>query len=200
MWLSNATSQVWPSGGDLATTVAPITPAAPGLFSTTICQPMVSSSRAWIRRATGSVEPPGGKGTTNLIGPFGQSVPWASTRAGAARVAATLPTSSERRRTIGMGLRVDIQANHSPAAGQGPSPQTNAGTLRPRRSCDDRLLADDRDLDRGLHAEYGDDDVAHLDHLERRLPLRRHDLRHLDDLATVRRGLVGFAARGIVRI
>src|SRR6266702_2375329 len=200
MWLSNATSQVWPSGAALATTVAPIAPAAPGLFSTMICQPAVSSSRAWIRRATGSVEPPGGKGTTNLIGPFGQSVPCAATRLGAARVAATLPASSERRRTIGMGILVDIQVNHSPAAGQGPSPQTNAGTSRSRRPCDDRLLADDGGLERGLHAEHGDDDVAHLDHLERRQPLRRHDLRHLDDLAAVGRGLVGFAARGVDEI
>src|SRR3981189_2229121 len=129
MWLSNATSQVWPSGSDFATTVAPIAPAAPGLFSTMICQPTVSASRDWIRRATGSVEPPGGKGTTNLIGPLGHSVPWASTRAGAARVAATLPTSSERRRTIGMGLLVDIQANHSPAAGQEPTPPNNTRGL-----------------------------------------------------------------------
>src|ERR1700730_883141 len=200
MWLSNATSQVWPSGGDLATTVAPITPAAPGLFSTTICQPMVSSNRAWIRRATGSVEPPGGKGTTNLIGPFGQSVPCASTRAGAARVAATLPTSSERRRTIGTGFLVDIQANHSTAAGSETSPQTNTGDSWSRRPCDDRLLADDRDLDRGLHAEHGDDDVAHLDRLQGRFSGVRHDRRHLDDLAAVGRRLIGFAARGVDQI
>src|SRR5258707_2084672 len=105
-----------------------------------ICQPTVSSRRAWIRRATGSVEPPGGKGTTNLIGPFGQSVPCAATRLGAARVAAMLPTSSERRRTIGRGLLVDIQANHNTAAGQEPSPRTKAGTLGRPRPCDDRLV------------------------------------------------------------
>ena len=65
MWLSNATSQVWPSGGDLATVAAPIAPAAPGLFSTTICQPALSMILDWMKRATGSVEPPGGKGTMN---------------------------------------------------------------------------------------------------------------------------------------
>src|SRR5438094_426645 len=83
MWLSNVTIQVWPSGGDLAATVAPTTPAAPGLFSTTICQPVVSPSLAAMMRAIGSVPPPGGKGTMNLIGPFGQSA-WALTMPGTA--------------------------------------------------------------------------------------------------------------------
>src|SRR5882672_10172275 len=102
MWLSNATSQVWPSGAALATTLAPIAPAAPGLFSTTICQPKVSSNLAWTRRATGSVEPPGGKGTMNLIGPLAGQSTCALTTVGAAKVAATLPMSSKRRRTIGI--------------------------------------------------------------------------------------------------
>jgi hypothetical protein len=55
--------------------------------------------RAWMKRATGSVEPPGGKGTTNLSGPLGQSA-CAWTMAGAPTVAATLPMSSKRRRAI----------------------------------------------------------------------------------------------------
>ena len=86
---------------DLATIAAPIAPAAPGLFSTTICQPALSMILDWMKRATGSVEPPGGKGTMNLIRPLGHSL-CASTATGVAKVAATLPISSERRRTFGM--------------------------------------------------------------------------------------------------
>src|SRR5688572_25127815 len=98
MWLSNVTIQVWPSGGDLAAAVAPITPAAPGLFSTTTFQPVFSASLAWMMRAIGSVPPPGGKGTMNLIGPFGQSA-WALTR-GTQRVVPRLPASTTRRRKM----------------------------------------------------------------------------------------------------
>ena len=73
MWLSNVTIQVWPSGGALAAMAAPIAPAAPGLLSITVCQPVLSLTLAASRRATGSVVPPGGKGTTTRIGPLGQS-------------------------------------------------------------------------------------------------------------------------------
>src|SRR5882672_12879551 len=97
MWLSNVTIQVWPSGGDLAATVAPTTPAAPGLFSTTICQPVVSISLAAMMRAIGSVPPPGGKGTMNFIGPLGQSA-WALTMPGTQRVVPMVPASTARRR------------------------------------------------------------------------------------------------------
>ena len=97
MWLSNTISQVFPSGGDLAAIAAPTTPVPPGLLSTTTFQPLSSISLAWMRRAIGSVEPPGGKGTTNLIGPLGQSAcAWAM--AGAPSVAAAAPASTERRR------------------------------------------------------------------------------------------------------
>src|SRR5437764_2496654 len=84
MWLSNVIIQVWPSGGALAAIAAPIAPAAPGLLSITVCQPVLSLTLAASRRATGSVVPPGGKGTTTRIGPLGQSVPCARARAGAA--------------------------------------------------------------------------------------------------------------------
>src|SRR3954470_2833543 len=64
-------------------------------------QPVVSISLAWMMRATGSVEPPGGKGTMILTGPLGQSPTFcALTRAGAARVAAAAPASTERRRSV----------------------------------------------------------------------------------------------------
>jgi hypothetical protein len=59
-------------------------------------QPVVSISLAWMMRATGSVEPPGGKGTMILIGHLGQS-PCARTMAGTQSVAAMAPMSSERR-------------------------------------------------------------------------------------------------------
>ena len=60
MWLSKVTIQVWPSGAALAAAVAPITPAAPGLFSTTTFQPVFSVSLAWMMRAIGSVRRPAG--------------------------------------------------------------------------------------------------------------------------------------------
>jgi hypothetical protein len=59
-------------------------------------QPFSSISLACRMRATGSVEPPGGKGTMILSDPLGQSS-WARTVAGAASAAAPKPASSERR-------------------------------------------------------------------------------------------------------
>src|SRR5438105_10226888 len=96
MWLSKVIIQVWPSGGDLAAIAEPTTPVPPGLLSITTFQPAVSISLAWMMRATGSVEPPGGKGTMILIGPLGQS-PWALTMDGATSAAAPRLATSERR-------------------------------------------------------------------------------------------------------
>src|SRR5690349_15013004 len=97
MWLSKVTIQVWPSGGALAAIAAPIAPAAPGLLSITMFQPVLSATLAARMRATGSVVPPGGKGTTTRIGPFGQSLPSARAMAGTPNDAATLPASMARR-------------------------------------------------------------------------------------------------------
>src|SRR4029077_20830680 len=97
MWLSKVTIQVWPSGGALAAIAAPIAPAAPGLLSITMFQPVLSATLAARIRATGSVVPPGGKGTTTRIGPFGQSLVCARTRDGAARAAAVLVSRLRRR-------------------------------------------------------------------------------------------------------
>src|SRR5512140_2399766 len=47
-------------------------PDAPGLFSTMNCCPIDALSLTESRRASGSTEPPGGKGTTNLTGLLGQ--------------------------------------------------------------------------------------------------------------------------------
>src|SRR4029077_6303647 len=96
MWLSKVIIQVWPSGGDLAATAEPTTPVPPGLLSTMMFQPVFSISLAWMMRATGSVEPPGGKGTMILIGPLGQS-PCARTMAGAAGVAGALAEGKGKR-------------------------------------------------------------------------------------------------------
>src|SRR6185503_16999539 len=82
MWLSNVTIQILPSGGALAAIAAPIAPAAPGLLSITVDQPVLSLTLAARMRATGSVVPPGGKGTTMRSGPLGQSPAWARATAG----------------------------------------------------------------------------------------------------------------------
>src|SRR4051812_13982398 len=97
MWLSKVTIQVWPSGGDLAATEAPTTLAPPGLLSTITCQPVWSTSLAWMMRATGSVEPPGGKGTMILIGPLGQSLTDCARAVAGAPRRAVAPAISERR-------------------------------------------------------------------------------------------------------
>src|SRR4029078_7899782 len=72
-------------------------------------QPVFSISLAWMMRATGSVEPPGGKGTMILTGPLGHSPTFcARTVAGAAKVAATVPARTERRRSIGISLPENV--------------------------------------------------------------------------------------------
>src|SRR5436190_17219311 len=109
MWLSKVIIQVWPSGGDLAATAEPTAPVPPGLLSTSTFQPVLSISLAWMMRATGSVEPPGGKGTMILTGPLGHSPTFcARTMAGAAKVAATVPARTERRRSIGISLPENV--------------------------------------------------------------------------------------------
>src|ERR1044071_616098 len=97
MWLSKVTIQVCPSGGDLAATAAPTTLAPPGLLSTITCQPVWSVSLAWMMRATGSVEPPGGKGTMILTGPLGQSPAFCPRTKEGEAIAAALAAISERR-------------------------------------------------------------------------------------------------------
>ncbi|MCY1218481.1 hypothetical protein D9M72_304300 [compost metagenome] len=65
------TSSVYPSGDDFATCSAPMLPPAPLRLSTTTgCFNRTDNS--WLTtRATASVAPPGGKGTTSLIGLVG---------------------------------------------------------------------------------------------------------------------------------
>src|SRR6185312_24041 len=99
MWLSKVTIQVWPSGADLAAIAAPTTPVPPGLFSMMMFQPVWSISLAWIMRATGSVEPPGGKGTTIFIGPLGHSPRLSARTTAGAASSAVVPASTARRRS-----------------------------------------------------------------------------------------------------
>jgi hypothetical protein len=70
------TSSVWPSGAARLTPVAPIVPVAPGLFSTTNGCPNFSCSLGAIARASVSVDPPGGNGTTIVTGLVGQASAW----------------------------------------------------------------------------------------------------------------------------
>src|SRR6185503_20066955 len=65
-----------PSGADFAMSAAPMVPPAPPLFSTSTGWPSVSLMRWPIRRATMSVVPPAGNGTTTRIGLDGND--WAS--------------------------------------------------------------------------------------------------------------------------
>ncbi len=65
------TSSVWPSGAALATAAVPVVPPAPGRFSTTIDWPSASASGSRNSRAMKSVEAPGGKGATMVIGRLG---------------------------------------------------------------------------------------------------------------------------------
>src|SRR5205814_9496224 len=69
-----------------------------GLLSITVCQPVLSLTLAASRRATASVVPPGGKGTTTRIGPLGQSLPCAGARPGRP-IVATPAASAVRRDT-----------------------------------------------------------------------------------------------------
>src|SRR5437762_3570614 len=64
---SKVTSSEEPSGAALATCAAPIEPAAPDLFSTITTRLSLLCSGACSIRASASVEPPGGNGTTSVM-------------------------------------------------------------------------------------------------------------------------------------
>jgi hypothetical protein len=59
---------VWPSGVALVTKFAPISPPAPGRFSTTTFCPSFSARRGASRRPTVSVLPPAANGETRRMG------------------------------------------------------------------------------------------------------------------------------------
>ena len=64
---SKVTSSEEPSGALLATCAAPSEPAAPDLFSTMTTRLSLVCSGACSIRASASVEPPGGNGTTSVM-------------------------------------------------------------------------------------------------------------------------------------
>src|SRR5215204_5403725 len=66
-----AANAIWPAGGDLATAAVAITPPPPPRFSISTGLPMRSCTYGAIARSTTSMLPPGGNGTTNVIGPVG---------------------------------------------------------------------------------------------------------------------------------
>ena len=63
----NVTRNDVPSAALLATWAAPSEPAAPDLFSTRTTRPSLVCRWACNSRASASVEPPGGNGTTSVI-------------------------------------------------------------------------------------------------------------------------------------
>src|SRR5258705_4769647 len=64
---SKVTRNVAPSGALLATCIAPSEPAAPDLFSTSTVRPSLVCRCDCNSRASASVEPPGGNGTTSVM-------------------------------------------------------------------------------------------------------------------------------------
>src|SRR5689334_16576972 len=68
-WESKVTSHDDPSGALLATCAAPSEPAAPDLFSTITTRLSFACSGACNCRASASVDPPGGNGTTRVMVP-----------------------------------------------------------------------------------------------------------------------------------
>src|SRR5512139_2437870 len=109
--VSNTTPKVVPSGAAWATAAAPIEPEAPVRFSTMNCWPSCVVSWAASTRATWSVEPPGGKPTTNFTVLVGQAWAWAKGAASAtARAAATVARVRKLRMGplgMGCGMRGD---------------------------------------------------------------------------------------------
>ncbi len=59
---------MWPSGGLLAIARVATVPPAPPRFSTTTCWPSVLLIRSATSRASASLPPPAGNGTTSVIG------------------------------------------------------------------------------------------------------------------------------------
>ena len=74
-WVDDTANRVWPSGSAFATSSAPRTPAAPGLFSTTKELPTCSVSFCARKRVTVSTPPPGANGTMMRTGRVGQPCP-----------------------------------------------------------------------------------------------------------------------------
>jgi hypothetical protein len=83
-----AISSVWPSGAARITSPEPSVPPAPGRLSMTTGWPSAEPRPRAMARASRSVAPPAGNGTTMRIGLLGQAWP-AAQGAASARTAAT---------------------------------------------------------------------------------------------------------------
>src|SRR5574343_150868 len=98
VWCTAPISRVCPSGLDLATKSAPSVAPAPGLLSTITVWPRLLDRRSARARASPSVVPPAGKGTTRLIGRCGPAAgAWALALP---RPAAPSRAASARRRVV----------------------------------------------------------------------------------------------------
>ena len=75
VWEDSVNNTVYPSAADFATMSEPIDPPAPPRLSIIICWPKAWPIGSCMMRAITSVPPPGGYGTTNLIGLVGHD--WA---------------------------------------------------------------------------------------------------------------------------
>src|SRR5215475_5271032 len=125
---SKVTSQEDPSGALFATCAAPIEPAAPDLFSTITTRLSLVCSGDCSCRASASVEPPGGNGTTRVM-----VLDWA--RAGATAIAAA--PASNSRLVIFISSPPDTAAPFcSLAASARPEARTRLLVLRPWRAED----------------------------------------------------------------
>src|SRR6266850_2988728 len=82
-------SMVYPSGAARAMRATPIVPPAPPTFSTTTVWPSGARMRSAMMRAAVSVEPPGGNGTTRVIGREGNPCACAAAAQAANAIAAT---------------------------------------------------------------------------------------------------------------
>ena len=137
-WVSKTISQVWPSGADLATALAPIEPEPPARFSTMTVAPSRCCRPGWTRREIASTEPPGGNGATSLIGPA-----WAKAVRGDSSAAPSPRTSSRRRNPLSIMMMLPLAGPGGLAAALSSWFVSDA-KLGPPRRIDQPLPQDDR--------------------------------------------------------
>src|SRR5688572_21219207 len=118
-------SIVWPSGAAFATMSAPIVPPAPPRLSTSTCWPIDSPMRCATSRATTSVVPPAGKGTTIRSGRAGKagSAAWRTLDASASAASETARTNVPviAMRSPPLKSRV-LSVRYAPPPGTSPVP------------------------------------------------------------------------------
>src|SRR5688572_30774504 len=140
-WPAVARSSVWPSGAAFATRSEPITPPAPGLFSTTTGWPRSGESCCATTRATVSELPPGGKPTTMRTARSGYDCAWAA----AATSSAAIPAAT--RLIIGDGVLEDadlVDLDLNVVAGLHPDRRGAPRADSARRAGDDHVARHER--------------------------------------------------------